>query len=206
MIKIDKTKTYCVSDYCYKNFAILSDDEVRLVWEWRNDARIREWMTNHEEIPFENHLRFIESLKGRTDKYYWLVYKGNMPIAVLDIIDIDYEKEETEPGYYLNPSLLNSGEGLFFNYNFRNFLFNELGFECVKGNIKVGNNRAYTLSTFYGVKAIGLEMFADGEHLVVKGNKSDFNTVSEIGMLRSFVKYSKLLNINWEELTEQLRK
>ena len=59
MIKIDKTKTYCIGDYYYKNFATLSDDEVRLVWEWRNDARIREWMTNQEEIPFENHLTFL---------------------------------------------------------------------------------------------------------------------------------------------------
>lgn len=205
MIKIDKARTYCIGDYYYKNFATLSDDEIRLVWEWRNDARIREWMTNQEEIPFENHLRFIESLKTRTDKYYWLVYKGNMPIAVLDIIDIDYEKEESEPGYYLNPELLNSGEGLFFNYNFRSFLFNALGFQSVKGNIKVGNDRAYTMSTFNGVYAVGIDDFSDGEHLAMRGVKKDFQRLSDKHLLKDFVKYARTHQINWEELIAQLK-
>ena len=205
MIKIDKTKTYCIGDYNYKNFATLTDEEVRLVWEWRNDARIREWMTNQEEIPFENHLRFIESLKARIDKYYWLVYKGSMPIAVLDIIDIDYEKGETEPGYYLNPELLNSGEGLFFNYNFRNFLFNALGFQSVKGNIKVGNDRAYTMSTFNGVYAVSIDNFSDGEHLIMRGVKEDFQRLSEKHLLKDFVKYVRIHQINWEELIAQLK-
>lgn len=205
MILIDKTKTYYVGDYCYKNFVALPNDEIQLVWTWRNDARIREWMTNHEEIPYENHLNFIESLKGRIDKFYWLVYKGNTPIAVLDIIDIDYEKGETEPGYYLNPELLNSGEGLFFNYNFRSFLFNTLGFQSVKGNIKVGNDRAYTMSTFYGVYAVGIEHFSDGEHLSMRGVREDFQRLSDKRLLKDFVKFARTHQINWEKLKAQLK-
>ena len=206
MNQIDRRRVYQVGNYSYKNFVDLDEAETNMVWAWRNDDRIRQWMTNKNVIPFSDHLNFVNSLKTRDDKFYWLVYKGERPIAVLDIIDVDYEREETEPGYYLNPQLLNSGEGLFLNFNFRTLLFNELGFEYVKGNIKVGNDRAYTLSTFFGVKAVGMERFADGDHLLVKGCKSDFNKIQEKGLLRNFVAYSKNLKTDWDELTKTLRK
>lgn len=205
MNKVSRNQIYVVDNYTYKNFVDLDDSETKKVWSWRNDAQIRQWMTNHDEIAFADHLRFVESLNNRDDRFYWLVYKNDCPIAVLDIIDVDYEKGETEPGYYLSPELLNSGEGLFFNYNFRHFIFNVLGFEFVKGNIKVGNDRAYTLSSFFGVKAVGIEHFSDGEHLVVKGSKDDFNNVPKKGFLKKFVEYSKNLKIDWESFTKSLR-
>ena len=165
MNEIDRNKVFVVEDYEYRNFVILTDDEKSIVWRWRNDVRIREWMTNKEEIPFAKHIKFIDGLQNRTDKYYWLVYKKGVPVAVLDIIDVDYYRAETEPGYYLNPELLNSGEGLFFNYNFRKFLFCYLGFEKVKGKIKVGNDRAYMMSSFFQVKPVSLVMYEGCEHI-----------------------------------------
>lgn len=206
MIRIDKKKIYQVGDYAFKNFIILDENEIKMVWTWRNDERIRKWMSNNDEIPFNNHLIFIDSLQNRDDKFYWLVYKNDNPIAVLDIIDVDYEVEVTEPGYYLNPNLLNSGEGLFFNFYFRNFLFNLLGFKYVKGNIKIGNDRAYTLSTFFGVNAVGIDTLEDGEHLIMRGSKEDFNKVTEKGLLKSFVRFSKNLDINWDDIVTGLSK
>lgn len=202
---IDKHTIFRLGDYSYKNFVELDEEEIRLVWSWRNDEQIRRWMTNKEEIPFENHLKFVESLNHREDKYYWLAYKNEQPVAVLDIIDVDFEKETTEPGYYLNPELLNSGEGLFFNYNFRSFLFHTLGFNSVTGNIKVGNERAFRMSTFFEVNPYGIAMFEDGEHLLMRGVREDFDKIPEKGLLRAFVKASKNNEIDWEKLTAQLR-
>ena len=204
MKPIDRQHIYQHGRYAYKNFILLSEDEKKLVWAWRNDPRIRAWMTNGDEIPWENHLRFIESLKNRTDKVYWLVLKDEQPIGVFDIIDIDDEKAETEPGYYLHPDLLDSGEGLPFNFNFRSFLYDVLGFECVKGNIKVGNERALTISTFFGVFPIGEEMLTDGEHLIMRGKKEDFPQLTEKQLLKAFVSFARSHKIDWEALRTQL--
>lgn len=73
MITIDKQKTYVSNGWTFKNFVMLSDEEVKNVWQWRNDESIRKWMYNSDIIPWDNHLKFIESLKNREDKYYWLV-------------------------------------------------------------------------------------------------------------------------------------
>ena len=206
MKTIDKKQVYSLGRYTYKNFVTLSEDETRLVWNWRNDERICRWMTNKEQIPYENHLRFIEGLKEREDKYYWLVYKDDKPIAVFDIVDVDYQHGETEPGYYLCPDLLNSGEGLFFNYNFRRILFDVFGFQSVKGNIKIGNDRALMMSTFFQVKPFGIAMFEDGEHLLMKGNREEFSTVQEKGLLKNFVRYAKTCVTDWDDLIKQFRK
>lgn len=204
MNPIDKHKEFQLGEYCYKNFVQMNEEEIRMVWSWRNDVRIRQWMTNQEKIPYENHLRFVESLKCREDRFYWLAYKNAQPVAVFDIIDVDYTNEKTEPGYYLNPELLDSGEGLFFNYNFRCFLFHVLGFEAVTGNIKVGNERAFMMSSFFEVKPYGIATFEDGEHFLMKGTREDFEKISEKGLLRAFVKASKRNAIDWEELKAHL--
>jgi len=72
----------------FKNFINLTEEEKLLVLEWRNSDRVRLKMTNQNIIPLENHLKFIESLKTRTDCKYWLFMIDDVPIGVYDIVDI----------------------------------------------------------------------------------------------------------------------
>jgi UDP-4-amino-4,6-dideoxy-N-acetyl-beta-L-altrosamine N-acetyltransferase len=204
MISIDRNQLYQVDKYLFKNFVILTDKEKQLVWTWRNDERIRQWMYDKTEKSYENHLKFIEGLEQRNSAYYWLVYKDDTPLGVFDIVDIDIEKEAAEPGYYLNPDFLNSGEGLFFNYYFRSFIYNILELKYVKGHIICGNSRAYTMSSFFGVKAVSLVEISGIKYLVMKGAKQDFNKISRSTLLRDFVKYSKALSLNWDNLINGL--
>lgn len=204
MINIDRKQIYQIDSYSYKNFINLSDYEKHLVWKWRNDEHIRQWMLNKAEIPFENHLKFIDSLKQRNDLYYWLVYKKTTPVGVFDIVDVDILKGEAEPGYYLDPLLLNSGEGLYFNYYYRFFFHNILNFPFLKGHILCGNNRAYIMSSFFKVKATHVTNMHGNNHLVMKGSKENFMEISKETLLKDFVKFAKLTNIDWNTLIEEL--
>ena len=42
-----------------------------MILKWRNHPDIRKWMYNQDEIKFEEHLNFIDSLKLRKDKLYF---------------------------------------------------------------------------------------------------------------------------------------
>ena len=102
MIKIDRDIVYKVNDYSYKNYVVMSEEEKRLVWQWRNHPEIRKWMSNSDIIPLDSHLAFIEGLKNRTDAYYWLVFKEEKPIATLNFTHIDYNDNSGMPGYFLS--------------------------------------------------------------------------------------------------------
>ncbi|ADR32821.1 pseudaminic acid biosynthesis N-acetyl transferase [Sulfuricurvum kujiense DSM 16994] len=92
------------------DFTTLETQLLTMVLAWRNHSDISRWMVNTEEISIENHLRFVESLKNRADKRYFLVQDEDRYIGVIDFTDI--AQNSAEIGIYANPELRGVGEDL----------------------------------------------------------------------------------------------
>ena len=43
------------------NFTDLSNDEKKIILEWRNNPNIKKWMYTQSDITLESHLNFIDS-------------------------------------------------------------------------------------------------------------------------------------------------
>ena len=65
------------------NFIDLKLEEKEMILKWRNHPDIRKWMYNQDEIKFEEHLNFIDSLKLRKDKLYFLVKKEEFTTTIV---------------------------------------------------------------------------------------------------------------------------
>lgn len=202
---IDKNIQFQVGAYLYRNFTLIDDSEVELVWRWRNNDRIRSVMTNCEPIPFENHLFFISELNEKHDRYYWLVYKDELPVAVFSIVEVDFSSGKCIPGYYLSPELLDSGEGLFFHYNYKQFLFEQLGFEQLSGTILFGNTNAFLLSSYFFAKPTGVIVENERMYLEVSVKKSDFVKLDINRIVKDFISFTKRNSVNWVNLKEQFQ-
>lgn len=92
------------------DFTTLDRELLTTVLAWRNHSDIRRWMLSDEEISLENHLRFVESLKNRADKRYFLVQREGESIGVIDFTDIT--QNSAEIGIYANPDMRGVGEAL----------------------------------------------------------------------------------------------
>lgn len=92
------------------DFTTLNPQLLTMVLAWRNHSDIRRWMLHSDEIPMENHLQFVESLKNRADKRYFLVQREDSDIGVIDFTDIT--ETTAEIGIYSNPELRGVGEAL----------------------------------------------------------------------------------------------
>jgi len=99
-----------------KNFIDLTDEEKEMVLNWRNHPRIRENMYSSDEISLQEHLSFIENLKGDVKNRYFLV--GDIGIIYFNNIHKDF----VEIGLYSNPKKYGVGNFLIekiLEYNFR---------------------------------------------------------------------------------------
>ena len=124
------------------NFIDLKLEEKEMILKWRNHPEIRMWMYNQDEIKLEEHLNFIESLKSRKDKLYFLVKKEEEFIGVIDFLDLD--KKEIFYGIYSNPNSKIMGVGRILNEISIDFAFNslkahKLKLEVFEDNIQVRN-------------------------------------------------------------------
>lgn len=156
-MKIDKRKLYTYDKYSYKNFVNLTDEELLLILQWRNHPEIRKCMNNTDPILVESHLNYCHNLKNREDVIYWLILKDNQPVGVLNIIDIDYDKETCEPGFYLAPEVMGRGESIFVLSNYKDFLLNGLGFNALVGHNYADNKPALVFTMFFGAEITGIE-------------------------------------------------
>lgn len=199
MIRIDKGKIYKSHGYSFKNFITLSQEEKMMILEWRNNEKVRQMMVNKGFISVDEHMGFISSLYEREDCYYWLVSdKSGVNIGVLDLIHVDYLKDEGEIGFYINPKEAGSGFEFMIECNYFVFSQLQLGNSFVTVNT---NNRdillfnKYTGVQYEGKETIGDETFYVSKHANGKYLIEHYNEFNLLNYARFIKKYKHIYNI-----------
>ncbi|MDE6490112.1 MAG: GNAT family N-acetyltransferase [Muribaculaceae bacterium] len=96
-----------VGSYTLVDYASMPPTLSRQVWEARNMPQIRCRMVNDPEIPWEDHERFVASLKGRSDAVYYAVLRDG---EFIGSVNLHYSPSgEVERGIYLHPGHIGQG-------------------------------------------------------------------------------------------------
>jgi len=132
------------------NFINLEYDEKVMILKWRNHPKIKSVMHNNLDILLDDHLNFIESLKKRDDKKYFLVKENSLNIGVIDFINIT--KYEAELGIYSNPDL--RGYGTLLLSEICTYAFETLKVQVLKAEVYKTNVTAIQLYQKFNFKEI----------------------------------------------------
>ena len=124
------------------NFTQLNRDEKVLVLKWRNSDFIKKWMYNRTEIDLKKHLEYIDMLKTKEDRVYFLVKCRKEAIGVVNLSDIK-SSSSAELGIYMNPELRAYGRLLI--YKLIEYAFKYLKLKCLYANVYVENINAIRL-------------------------------------------------------------
>lgn len=190
-MKIDNFKIYNYDKYTYKNFITLTDDELLMILSWRNHEDIRKCMNTTELIQENDHLQYCHNLINRKDVCYWMILKGELPIGVLCLIDIDYNNMTCEPGFYLSPQIMGKGESLFVLSNYKDFLLNEIGFKGLIGHNYMDNKPSIVFTMFFGAEITGINEYKGRVCIQSYLAKDKFR--NGIGTERLLLKYTKFM-------------
>ena len=205
MIRIDKHKIYESHGYLFINFVDISKEQKEMILSWRNSEKVRNMMVNTNPISLEEHLKFIEGLKERTDCYYWIVVDPiGVDIGVLDVIHVDYDKDEGEIGYYINPN--EAGIGFEFMKECNFFVFSQLKLRNNLVTVNVNNRdillfTKYLGSSFESIETIGTESFFVNKHGCGDYLIQHYDELSLLDYARFVRKYK---SINLKMLQQQL--
>ena len=142
---------FVVNQFRFKDFTTLSIEEKKMVLDWRNTESIRKWMYNKEEIDLESHIKFIDSLRDRDDRYYWLVTDlNNEHLGVVNVTSVDRDNDRAELGLYLNPDT--SMMGFYFVRECYYFFFCVLNIGKLYCSVDKDNKSAMLLDEFFGCR------------------------------------------------------
>ncbi len=132
------------------NFTQLTKKQKLDILEWRNNPSIRRWMLDKEPIEPKDHLSFIDSLKNRSDRLYFLVKTREEPIGVIDFTQIDKNKKCAHIGLYTKPST--HGKGKLLMQKIMEFGYDNLGLETLIAEVYDTNDKAINLYKRFGFK------------------------------------------------------
>ena len=159
------------------NFIDLSQDEKKMILEWRNRLDIQKWMYTQNDISLEDHLDFIDSLKTIKDKLYFLVKKDDIYIGVINFTQIK-QNESLHMGVYTNPNL--KGYGKILLETIINFSFEILKVEKIFSEVYFENERAYILYKRYNFIEIGKKSLNNRKIIIMELYSKDLNNKGKI--------------------------
>ncbi len=139
------------------NFSNLDTDEKKMILEWRNDPKIRKWMRTKKPITLKEHLNFIDSLKSRTDKRYFVAKEREKYIGVIDFTDVNPKEKSAFFGLYTNPSLKKSGTGSKLLARIIDYAKKDLDLKLLRLEVLSSNKKAIALYEKFGFLKYGQE-------------------------------------------------
>tara|TARA_B110000003_G_scaffold32686_2_gene30398 strand:+ start:7644 stop:8210 length:567 start_codon:yes stop_codon:yes gene_type:complete len=130
------SKYYSTNGFDFVLYQDLTSEHLDKVLSYRNHENVRKWMFNSNKISPKEHLNFINKLKD-SRKVYCAVFRNQKIIACVNFDDIG--NNEYFVGHFLNPKLLSSGIGLYFEYVYLKFFFKHIKADIIKARVKKEN-------------------------------------------------------------------
>lgn len=134
-------------------FQQLERQQIQTILEWRNDDRVRRFMTNDTIISLEDHLRFVEELRDSEEALYFGVFTTDILTGVIYFTNLDREAQTAQWGYYRNPNITDVTLALRMIKAVEHYFFEVLDGRNLHCTIRESNERAIGI-----VEAMGYEL------------------------------------------------
>lgn len=121
-----------INDYKLEN---LAQQDLQLVWQWRNADHIRPFMNQDDFIPLEEHYRWFESLEKDARKLVKLCFYKDKPMGLVNFTQIDSKNQTCEWGFYRGDTACPRGSGKVMGILALDYIFKEQSMRKVGAQI-----------------------------------------------------------------------
>jgi len=108
-------------------------------------------------ISKDEHMKWFESLKLKdTKRKVWVIFYEDIPVGVINLINIDYENKITDWGFYVGETAYRGlGIGSISLYRLMEYVFDKMNFRKMHTSVLENNPDALNLYKKFGFKEKG---------------------------------------------------
>lgn len=128
--------------------------ELELVYKWRNDVRVREYMFNSDEINEIDHKVWFENSVNDPSRHLLLACRDSKPFGFAQF-KISVCKTVADWGFYVDPNGP-KGQGAILGNCVLEYGFEEIGLRRVYAEVLESNGRSLSLHTRLGFTCEGI--------------------------------------------------
>ena len=113
----------------------ITSDDLALVLQWRNSARIRQNMIQDQLISWEAHCAWFENLQHRIDREVLLFSIEDKKVGIVVFTDINLDHRHCSWGFYIGEETAPKGTGTVMVYHALNYIFAKYDLHKIKAAV-----------------------------------------------------------------------
>lgn len=119
---------------------------------WRKKKEISQFMlTDIESNTHEDQMLWFNKINKDKSCKYWIILKGNLPVGVVNLNEIDTKRKFTNWAFYIGETLPNlQGVGAKVEFMIINYVFFKMKFEKLLCQVLSNNLKVVTLHKKFG--------------------------------------------------------
>lgn len=171
----------------------LTENDLEKTMHWRMDPDITRFMNTDPVLTLEGQKKWFEKIQKDETVRYWMIVVDGVDAGVINLADIDYEKKESNWGYYVGEKKARSLKlSLTLEWNLYDYVFETLRLSRLYNEVLSANEGVVKLHLMCGSKVD--EIYP--EHVEKNGVKYDVTAISitaeEWAEKKQSVKYDKI--------------
>lgn len=153
----------------------LTEADLEKTMRWRMDPDITRCMNTDPVLTPEGQKRWLHKIEQDETVRYWMIVVDGVDAGVINLADIDYERKESNWGYYIGEKKVRSLKlSLTLEWNLYDYVLETLGFERLYNEVLSANEGVVKLHLMCGSKVD--EIYP--EHVEKNGVKYDVTAIS----------------------------
>ncbi len=136
-------------------FTKLQETHLETVLRWRMKSEVSQYMLTDISDDMEKQKEWFHKISANSDSIYWIVSYQEVPIGLINLASIDHHHRRTNMGYYLGETKYRPLGFMIPPYLY-NFVFNEMKFRKIYGEVLAGNENILAMHRLHGFREVGI--------------------------------------------------
>ena len=136
-------------------FKPLQQEQLELVWQWRNSPRIMQNMHNPESVEWLEHCAWFEKLENDNSRQFYIFLQDKRPIGVLNFSEL--QTATPQWGCYLGEINVWPGSGIMLELAALDFSANHSEFSHLLAQVLSFNHAANRMHNVFEYAQLSLE-------------------------------------------------
>ena len=135
----------------------LQEADLALVMEWRMRSDITKFMNTDPCLTIEGQRSWFRALQQDDSQIHWIILMEDIPIGVINLMDIDHVNRRCSWGYYIAAREKRSLKlALYLEWSLYDYVFDVLGLHKLCNETFVANQPVIRLHQLCGSKQDGI--------------------------------------------------
>lgn len=153
------------------NFRKIREADLEMIMNWRMKPEITKFMNTDPKLTLEGQKKWLKHITKDESVRNWVIEVDDIPVGVLNLMDIDWQNKRCSWGYYVAEKSMRSLKlAMAIEWNLYDYVFEKMGLNKLTNEVLAFNKEVVTIHKMCGSDVVGIlkqHIYKNGSYIDV---------------------------------------